>query len=224
MIHSSQLSTTNNSILKIITAILFISLPFVGFFLGIKYQKSVSPEPEQTITIRAEPTKTTDETANWKTYRNNEYGFVFEYPPFLYSSGGQQQVFLIKKDASDVERLDYSDRIVEIRTDISTSRFETYFNTLEGSLVEGYDDIKIKGFLIGNYRAVEYGFDDERKEQEIVEQKEAIQAGAQVGMTYFRRGLLVNKNGTIIEVSTNAYIAEFTETFDQILSTFEFTD
>lgn len=41
---------------KTIALILFISLPFIGFFLGIKYQKSIMPET-QTITIVKNPEK-----------------------------------------------------------------------------------------------------------------------------------------------------------------------
>ena len=40
----SKHSTANNSLLKIITAVLFVALPFVGFYLGVYYQKNLQPE------------------------------------------------------------------------------------------------------------------------------------------------------------------------------------
>lgn len=48
-------STANNSLLKIIAMVVFISLPFLGFFLGVQYQKSVE---EKTPPVVAAPTPT----------------------------------------------------------------------------------------------------------------------------------------------------------------------
>src|SRR3989344_6789796 len=91
---------------KILAAILFILLPFVGFFLGTRYQQTTFPQ----TTLEAYPTPTpksgcyyaetpevacpmkdcgktlicptpiVDETANWKTYTDNKYNFLFKYP------------------------------------------------------------------------------------------------------------------------------------------------
>lgn len=52
--------TTITPTSKILAAILFISLPFIGFFLGIRYQQTISPP--SIITNYSTPTP--DETAN----------------------------------------------------------------------------------------------------------------------------------------------------------------
>jgi len=75
--------TTVTTFSKILALVLFITLPIFGFWLGMEYQKITEPVTSP-IDISSEPvstpTPTVDETANWKTYRNEEYGFEFEYP------------------------------------------------------------------------------------------------------------------------------------------------
>ena len=46
-----------------------------GYFL--LFNKPTQDSDNQTF-------QTQDETSNWKTYRNKEYGFEFEYPPLFY--------------------------------------------------------------------------------------------------------------------------------------------
>jgi hypothetical protein len=65
---------------------LFIAFPIVGFFLGMKYQETMdltkSQQEESSLVIPRAPTPV-DETANWKTYTNNKFGYSFKYPPIL---------------------------------------------------------------------------------------------------------------------------------------------
>ncbi len=102
--------TTVTPTSKLLALILFILLPFVGFYMGMKYQKLLTPtlptnyeeciqSPNSTVLGRTcitpdgfEFTKpglnqllvslspVPDETANWKKYRNDEFGFEFKYP------------------------------------------------------------------------------------------------------------------------------------------------
>ena len=57
------------------------------------------------------------------------------------------------------------------------------------------------------------------KQKQLRENEDALKSGASVGMIYFNKGVIVNKNGEIIEISTNAYTGDFKATFDKILST-----
>ena len=79
-------SLTNTTPLsKILAAILFITLPILGFYLGMEYEKAVAPDftEVQPPVIHTTPKPETDPTANWKTYRNIEYGFSVDYPDNL---------------------------------------------------------------------------------------------------------------------------------------------
>ncbi len=83
--------TTVTPLSKILAAVLLISLPFIGFFLGIRYQEMIDlterQQEENNLSIPRIPTPTPipmptidPSTANWKTYRNEEFGFEVGYP------------------------------------------------------------------------------------------------------------------------------------------------
>ncbi|OGY18962.1 MAG: hypothetical protein A2784_02420 [Candidatus Chisholmbacteria bacterium RIFCSPHIGHO2_01_FULL_48_12] len=66
------------SLLILIGLVFLIILSVTGGFLLGK--QLYSPASRSTLTSIAEPTSTPDPTANWKTYTNNQYKFVFKHP------------------------------------------------------------------------------------------------------------------------------------------------
>jgi len=98
--------TTITPTSKFLAVILFVSLPVVGFLVGMRHQQIVS---SPTI-ITSYPTPTIDDTvyteatqsANWKTYTSEEYGYSIKYPEFLtYNSRTDESFNGICKSTSD---------------------------------------------------------------------------------------------------------------------------
>ncbi len=75
---------------KLLAAILFIVLPFIGFYLGMRYQQKLiinqtnAPEAKVVIlTPTLSPAPTPITTTTWKTYTNKVFKFSFDYPSYL---------------------------------------------------------------------------------------------------------------------------------------------
>jgi len=93
--------TTVTKLSKYLAMVVFIALPIVGFFLGMRYQETMDlakhQQMEANLLIPRAPTPTPipiptvdpSITASWKTYRSTTYGFEFKYPPtwFLLERG-----------------------------------------------------------------------------------------------------------------------------------------
>ena len=174
--------------------------------------------------------------SDWKIYENQEYGFEIKYPPSLYQisdpASAGIQVFFVEKTTLDRYPAGYdigkaADAKIEILTDssgafLSKSRFDEYYNAADNTIIKKYGDLKLQNYKIGNYNVVEFGYGEQTKAKELETNTNAIKQGASVGMVYFPRGIMINKDGSIIEISTSVYEGSFKEIFDQILSTFKF--
>lgn len=67
-----------------LTILLFVGLLLsvgTGGYLVIKSRQKAANSPS---TQQAQQELSQDKTADWKTYRNRQYGIEFEYPPFYY--------------------------------------------------------------------------------------------------------------------------------------------
>ena len=74
---------TVTTLSKVLAGILFVLLPFIGFYLGTKYQISLSPKVTETPTVTTTPAQTptpADPTADWKTYTSDVFAFTIKYP------------------------------------------------------------------------------------------------------------------------------------------------
>lgn len=68
---------------KYLVIVLFAVAPFVGFWLGVEFQKGASEIEKLQIrdTIEKETDKeTVDTSSDWNLYQNDEFGFSFRYP------------------------------------------------------------------------------------------------------------------------------------------------
>lgn len=88
--------TTITPVSKFLTLVLLLCLPFVGFLLGLKYQQQFIENLESRASVdqyilKTPPTATRSastknpapngDRANWKTYKNEKYGFEIKYHP-----------------------------------------------------------------------------------------------------------------------------------------------
>jgi hypothetical protein len=67
--------------LKWIALIIFLAMPFLGFYLGMSYQKIKQAGEAKNCIVGNTPRA--DTPAPWKTYRDEKYGLEFQYPSDL---------------------------------------------------------------------------------------------------------------------------------------------
>lgn len=99
--------TTVTRLTKTLAMIIFVVFPFVGFWLGIKYQGT------QTSIYSASQKNSvpSSKTLEWKTYTNGKYNFAFKYPQDLlldvrYPTGEEDLVVMVAKPKTEgVERV-----------------------------------------------------------------------------------------------------------------------
>jgi hypothetical protein len=69
---------------KVIALILFVALPFVGFYLGVQYGETIAPLYPGNSTVGATQASTTldyySNTAEWQTDARSDAGFSIAYP------------------------------------------------------------------------------------------------------------------------------------------------
>jgi len=81
MIKLPRSLTTVTLFSKTLAGIIFVALILTAFFVGMKYQAMTDfIKIQQSNPVITKLSPIPDPTANWKTYKNDEYGFEFKYP------------------------------------------------------------------------------------------------------------------------------------------------
>lgn len=87
--------TTVTTLSKTIALIMFVTMPIIGFFLGMRYQETLDLISRLEAPIRPIPTPTpTINTTNWKTYTIPNIA-TFKYPPSYIVENNTPNVFSI---------------------------------------------------------------------------------------------------------------------------------
>jgi len=199
----------------IVLAIITFGVALSLFANSILFNKKNQPAPTNQIPPDV-ITESQDETANWKTYTNTDYGYSFNYP---------EGVNLIEKKGLEGKGFDYFEGEV-----VDVVSFE-YPNVGEQSLVIGIEVIKGVKMSTREYAKKSQEYDDSSTGYQST--FEEIPINGKEGYKYtdsVAHGSVVivgAKNpGTIIQISSiirNLEKAnEHSSIFNQMLSTFQF--
>lgn len=93
--------TTVTTLSKTVALIMFISLPFIGFYVGYNFPRANNLP----VTIISKPVSPLDKIASWKTYSNQKYGYSARYPFNLQTNESETSYdqyvgFTLGKDSS----------------------------------------------------------------------------------------------------------------------------
>jgi hypothetical protein len=219
-----------------IILVVIIVLAVVGGGLVAWKQGWIPKFPVATETPTSTPTS--GETANWKTYANNDYGFEFKYP----------QTFFLDSQFIDLGNGSYGldDQTKQLNSDVSLSAVHLYVNFAKfSSLIDNKetctDDICSRKGPTEDQRIInQASVGDEIKTKAGLPGK-VVSIGDVKGFRYlgynpqakaYNTGVVVfNSQVDRIELSMSIAAADETQAendklnkdFDQIISTFKFT-
>jgi hypothetical protein len=197
------------SILLLIPVVVILILSGIGWFL-IKNNQ---------ITILPSPSAAGETTANWKTYRNEKYGFEFKYP----------NQYLIKESPEIITLDDGSnDNTITAKKPITIEK-------LEIPQSETYKEFLIKNTILnasGKNPSSFDNFSEQRIGQNTFYYIETGRFEGVLSSTYYLvKGTFIYKFGVVSYIGAKWQDPNFKETDDihyqnlnQILSTFKFID
>jgi len=206
----------------------------------IKSNKTANQEPSNTKTINQEPGSLIEETADWKTYANSEYGFEVKYP--------ESYSVLENVPKQGITPSSYTSALKNAKTETLN---ETTFidskkaSSYDGARTENDEIVRVTVYNNGNNYTLEqwlakyrenspvgvglsFGMTDDEQKEITVDSVEGLIGDLGCCMTYQHSVFLKNENkvyqiaGSILDFETRIYPNE--EMFNQMISTFKFTE
>lgn len=152
-----------------------------------------------------------NDTSNWKTYRNEEYGFELKYPEnFLFQARNKSQIYLSNFDFDPEREYFYF-------PEKDSVLISMYF---EDAITENLRDLfdkKNKNFMLGGSKA----------SREVAKEGDLIfLEGSKVRAQGILTGISVStvKGDTFYSFDINPYNSLYENIYNQILSTFKFIE
>ncbi|PIT92500.1 MAG: hypothetical protein COU08_02210 [Candidatus Harrisonbacteria bacterium CG10_big_fil_rev_8_21_14_0_10_42_17] len=100
---------------KLLAVLVFIAIAGVFFYFGTQYGmimeqvRNVNTEVIETAQQQSQPTQAQNHIAGWETYRNQEYGFDFQYPGDFEITEGSPKLLPYQDNALEVSFRRHSD-------------------------------------------------------------------------------------------------------------------
>lgn len=222
--------TTITPVSKFLTLVLLLSLPFVGFFLGLRYERQftqylenrvsvdqykVKTRPSPTLIPSPESTASADTAspdsigANWKTYIDNNDHYSFKYP----------SDWDLKEKDSTYQWIRLSPKVNPCDTTLYPNDCE-YAQLITISVKDNPKDLSIEEFADPNNS---FGMNFKNINVDGVDAKRTSDRPGQ----FINEDVYIKKGGKIFQITLikNTAVKEIPiKMFDQILSTFRFTD
>ncbi len=207
---NDQKPKTNSFLVILLSILLFISVSIAGFF-AFQNQKLIKEITASKImptpVVTDEPIAISDPTADWETYTNEENGYSIKFPKNIYIRLGclGEELLLQRYDGVNRPPLAMVDCPRDSRYSLESKTFTSIQNEPEET---NYYNIVKKDIEIGGILGKLYTFTFTEIED------------GPYPKWYVKA--LVNKNNKTYEIYFDD--KEYLNVFDQILSTFRFTN
>ncbi|MBI2028097.1 MAG: hypothetical protein HYT07_00675 [Candidatus Levybacteria bacterium] len=216
-VNNNQMPSNNTPSSKIIPiglGILFVLVTIGSYILGTKQNQTVVSNKQSSVVPTTIPSPTPDETTDWITYENKQYNFSLRYPLEMNLSERDDEVSLAIKGETQRQGQELHDGLfITIRGLIKTSStsFEDFIKS-QGQLALIAEDPGSSVRIEKNESFNLNGIQGKRI------------TGSELGSDFIEVFLLNNQQ--VIQIKANHggnKDAQYLQTFDQILSTFQFT-
>ncbi|GEM_PF-6523989 len=214
--------TTVTPLSKALAMILFITLPFIGFYFGINYPKELSPQTQ--IVNTTQPSPTPDPTAYWKYYIDDTLGILFKYP-------NEWEVKVAKGQNGNVLQV-YTPTAISIENYIPAKEKEKFIISIKKWEKKAKDNYALYSQIVQLRGSGDpYSYSDwEIKHihgNEIVYRGGVGAANREVEVDQFfkeREAYILKGNGDVIHIKPGILVGESKDFYDKFLSTFKFRE